>query len=197
MAVDSDRFAGLSIEAESDVSTELTLVLGAARATCNLELDHPDYAINGGTLDAVDTVDCWLGQLAQLLAGHGPVVLLPFDFSDQYTGWLRVAQLSGGAVEVQAGWSGVDQYSLEPADLLTPQKLIHDFKPKRELRIELPLADLIADVTAAREVVAHWEQFAETRSDIALKTVRAWVSGQIPSPDPRHLLGDVQSGRPQ
>jgi hypothetical protein len=45
----------------------------------------------------------------QLSVGRGPVVLLPFDFGDQCTAWLRVAQLSDGLVEVQAGWSHVGQ----------------------------------------------------------------------------------------
>lgn len=182
MTIDADRVGGLSIEAASEVSTELTLVLGAARLRCNLELDHEDYAINGGTLDAVHTADCWLGQLAHLSAGRGPVVLLPFDFSDQYTGWLRVAQLPDGVVQVEAGWSGVGQYSLEPADLLDPQKRIHDFNTEPGVRVELPLADLIADVTAARDVVAHWVEFAETRSEVALKAVHAWVNGRLSSP---------------
>jgi len=167
----------LSIEPDPHVAWKLTLVLGDDRFPGNLELDHEDYAINGGTLDAVYTTDCWLEQLAQLSAGHGPVVLLPFNFSDQCTGWLRVTQPADGPAEVQAGWSGVDQYSLEPADLRSPQTRIRDFEPTPDGRIELPLADLIADVTVARDVVARWARSAEARSAAAINAVRAPLSG--------------------
>jgi hypothetical protein len=148
---------GLSIEPKWGSPWSLELKLGTSRFECNLELDHPDYAISGGFLDSVHTLGIWLDQLEELSVGRGPVVLLPFDFADQCTAWLRVAQLSVGLVEVQAGWSHVGQYSLEPDDLRAPEKRIHDFEPVSNARIVRPLADIIGAVAAAREALAERE----------------------------------------
>ena len=108
-------------------------------------------------LDLYTYLDLWLSRLEQLSVGRGPVVLLPFNFSDQCSGWLRVSHADHWLVEVQAGWSRVGQYSLEPADLLAPEKGIHDFEPVLNARIERPLTDIIAAVAAA------WNALTEGR----------------------------------
>jgi hypothetical protein len=148
---------GLAIEPKLGSPWSLELKLGTSRFECNLELDHPDYAMNGGFLNKLHTLGIWLDQLEKLSLGRGPVVLLPFNFADQCTAWLRIAQLSDGLVEVQAGWSQVDQYSLEPKDLRAPEKRVHDFEPVPNARIVRPLADVIAAVAAAREALAERE----------------------------------------
>lgn len=81
-------------------------------------------------------------------------MLLPFNFSDQCTGWLRVGPVRDRIVEVQAGWSRVSQYELAPADLTAASSRIIDFEPVRNARLERPLADIIAVVVAAREALA-------------------------------------------
>ncbi len=53
-------------------------------------------------------------------------------------------------LEVQAGWSVIGQYALTPANLRTPGSRVFDFDPVRNARIERPLADIVAAVTAAR-----------------------------------------------
>lgn len=148
---------GLSIEPKWGSPWSLELKLGTSRFECNLEFDYPDYDISGGFLTGDHTLGIWLDQLEKLSVGRGPVVLLPFDFADQCTAWLRVAQLLDGLVEVQAGWSLVGQYSLEPKDLRAPEKRIHDFEPVPNARIVRPLADIIAAVVAAREALAERE----------------------------------------
>jgi hypothetical protein len=155
----SPQLVGLSIEPVGESSDSLVLKLGISRFECALVLDHPDY--NGdGPLDAVYTLDCWLSELGRLSGGGGPVVLLPFNFSDQCTGWLRVGPVRNGRVEVQAGWSGVSQYELDPSDLTAPGRRIFDFEPARNARIERPLADIVTAVVAARQAFAdkHGQQ---------------------------------------
>lgn len=43
-------------------------------------------------------------------------VFLPYDFSDQYTGWLRCTRTDDGFVIVR-GWSGVEGWSLSPSNI--------------------------------------------------------------------------------
>jgi hypothetical protein len=148
------RPAGLSIEPDVTSPHRLVLNLGTSRFECVLELDHPDFAIDGGHLGPLFTLDCWIAELDRLSRGGGPVVLLPFNFSDQCTGWLRVALSPDRLAEVQAGWSGVSQYDLAPTDLAAAGRRIFDFEPVRNAKIVRPLADLIAAVHAARAAVA-------------------------------------------
>jgi hypothetical protein len=112
------RLIGLSIEPDFEHPHRQVLKLGTSRFECILELDHPDFTIDGGHLGPLFTLDCWISELERLSRGGGPVVLLPFNFSDQCTGWLRVTLLPESFVEVQAGWSGVSQYELAPTDLV-------------------------------------------------------------------------------
>ncbi len=57
-------------------------------------------------------------------------------------------------VEVQAGWRRVGQYELAPSSLTSAGDRIFDFEPVRNAKIEGPLADVIAAVTAVRETFA-------------------------------------------
>jgi hypothetical protein len=146
----SPRLVGLTIEPDVEHPHRLVLKLGTSRFGCSLELDHPDFAINGGHLDARYTLDCWLCTLDRLAGGGGPVVLLPFAFYDQCSGWLRVALTRDRLVEVQAGWSAAADYELEPGDLVAAHRRIFDFAPVTNARIVRPLADIVASVQAAR-----------------------------------------------
>ena len=44
----------------------------------------------------------------------GGTVFLPYDFSDQYTAWLR-CQRSDSDVTVARGWAGVEGWSFYPS----------------------------------------------------------------------------------
>lgn len=55
----------------------------------------------------------WRDRVLQL--ADGAIVYLPYDFSDQGTGWLRV-QRSGLQLEITAGWSSIEGYSFSPSD---------------------------------------------------------------------------------
>ena len=159
----SPRLVGLSIEPARASPRDLVLQVGTSRFECILELDHPECMVDGGALDAVHTLDCWLSELDRLSGGDSAVVLLPFNFSDQCTGWLRVGPARDRLVEVQAGWSNVSQYDLTPADLTAAGTRIRDFTPVRNARIERSLDDIIAAVAAMRRsFAAASEQTAES-----------------------------------
>jgi hypothetical protein len=151
----SPQLAGLSIEPAQEAQHVLILKLGTSRFECILELDHPDFAINGGQLGPVHTLDCWMTELERLSTGDVPVVLLPFNFSDQCTGWLRVGPVRKGLVDVQAGWSLIGQYDFDSSDFIAAGRHVPDFEPVRNARIERPLADIVAAVAAARKALAE------------------------------------------
>jgi hypothetical protein len=55
----------------------------------------------------------WLAVAEQL--SDGGAAYLPYDFSDQYTGWLACRR-AGGEVEVSRGWAEVEGWSFFPSD---------------------------------------------------------------------------------
>jgi hypothetical protein len=54
----------------------------------------------------------WLAALGRL--PDGGTAYLPYDFSDQYTGWLA-CQRSGSEVAVSRGWADVEGWSFFPS----------------------------------------------------------------------------------
>jgi hypothetical protein len=54
----------------------------------------------------------WLAAVERL--PDGGTAFLPYDFSDQYTGWL-VCQRSGDEVAVSRGWATVEGWSFSPS----------------------------------------------------------------------------------
>ena len=58
-------------------------------------------------------LELWLEAIQSMLS-EGDTVFLPYDFSDQYTGWLS-CQLSGSDVLVSRGWANVEGYSIYPS----------------------------------------------------------------------------------
>lgn len=148
----SQQIAGLVIEPSWEAPHGLVLRLSTSRFECILELDDDDFVGNGGHLDAVYTLDCWLASLEQLRTGQERVVLLPFNFSDQCIGLLRAGPVRDGLVELQAGWSRVGQYDLRSPDLSMLTHTIRDFEPTVNARTERPLAEITTTVTALRDL---------------------------------------------
>ncbi|WP_457389354.1 hypothetical protein [Roseateles sp. P5_E1] len=54
----------------------------------------------------------WLETAQSLCAGE--TAYLPYDFSDQYTGWLRCCRTQNGYLLTQ-GWSSVEGWSFSPS----------------------------------------------------------------------------------
>ena len=64
----------------------------------------------------------WLQALSEI--SDGGTVYLPYDFSDEYTGWLA-CQRSGLEVSVSVGWALVEGWALMPpsqGDIMTTPK---------------------------------------------------------------------------
>ncbi|MGW4809090.1 hypothetical protein [Kitasatospora sp. NPDC004272] len=133
---------------------DLLLELGGWRHECDsyyLAIDDSPRAGADIARGLVRLLDQWLEQLERLpQLGTGGRVFLPFDFSDEYTGWLRVSNGGGGPVTVEAGWSGAEGWSFHPSDVAGTAELVRDFKPIDGAGIECGLGDLVAAVTGNR-----------------------------------------------
>ena len=102
---------------------DLVLQLGDQHWRC----DSYYLLIDGGMLadqeDAAKVRDVlrrlleqWHACVASL--GDGETCYLPYDFSDQYTGWLR-CEAAGPDLKLQRGWAEVEGYSFFPSDVGT------------------------------------------------------------------------------
>jgi hypothetical protein len=146
----SSEHVGLSVEPDNEAGNGLVLRLGTSRLQCILEPDEADLVAGGRGHGAAQTLDRWLTQLERLVTGGGPV-MLPFNFSDQCTGWLRVSPLPDDRVNVQAGWSRLGQYDFDPEDFVAVGSSLSDFTPVPNATITRPLANIVAAVTASRD----------------------------------------------
>lgn len=95
-------------------------------------------------------LDQWIAQLHGLRKDGG-AAFLPYDFSDQCTGWLRVCSAEGDRVTVQAGWSLVEGWRLELANYAVTVPEVTDYEPITNARIECSLDDLIRTVERNRD----------------------------------------------
>ena len=63
----------------------------------------------------------------------GQHVFLPHDFSDQYSGWIRVRASSADALQLQAGWATIEGWAIPPSrydDVLRERpSALEDFTP--------------------------------------------------------------------
>lgn len=75
---------------------------------------------------------------------------LPFEFSDEYTGWLRCRRL-GENIQVDIGWSMLPGYEVRPSEFHAHPFRVPDFDPIPDAgEQEVPLAELLADIAANR-----------------------------------------------
>jgi hypothetical protein len=149
----SPRQVGLWVEVTDEARVLMVLKLGTSRFECILVPDEPDSAA-GGQRGPAYTLDRWLAELGRLEAGRDRV-MLPFNFSDQCTGWLRVTPSRDGLVEVQAGWSYLGQYDFDTSDVMAVGRSLSDFEPVPNARIERPLVDIVGAVRASRDDLAR------------------------------------------
>lgn len=59
---------------------------------------------------------------------EGDVCYLPYDFSDEYTGWLRCG-VQGPMLKVQRGWADVHGYSFSPSEVGELLRNVPGFRP--------------------------------------------------------------------
>ncbi|MFI5826925.1 hypothetical protein ACIA6C_06650 [Streptomyces sp. NPDC051578] len=131
---------------------DLRLSIGAHRHLCDsyyFAIDQSPTAAGAGLGTKLGRLlEQWKEQVAELV-GSGGITYLPYDFSDQCTAWLRVSSSDGQAAIVQAGWSHIEGWSIEPSDYADASK-VTDFAPIEGAGIDCSLTDLTACIEANR-----------------------------------------------
>ena len=96
----------------------------------------------------------WLDVVSE--AKEGEAFYLPFDFSDQCTGWLRGLS-EHGRVTVQPGWSSREGWSFYPSSFHVEGISPADFRvaPHSE-PLSIPVSDLIEDIRRSLALRAPW-----------------------------------------
>jgi hypothetical protein len=111
---------------------DLTLQFAGQSHVCDsyyFVLDHFPTGVEGaGKVKAVlrRLLQQWLTAVAGVQ--DGGMVYLPYDFSDQYTGWLR-CERSADVVTVSLGWAEVEGYSFFPSDVGEYLAYLPGFRP--------------------------------------------------------------------
>lgn len=77
-------------------------------------------------------------------------MFLPFDFSDECTGWLRVSSPDGDRVRVEVGWSGIQGWSFHPSDIADTARVVGDFETEAGVAVDCRIADLLTTITDSR-----------------------------------------------
>ncbi|MFD8988757.1 hypothetical protein ACFVZ4_11950 [Streptomyces goshikiensis] len=129
---------------------DLRLRIGAYRHTCDsyyFGLDDSPAVRGGMGARLAHLLEQWAAQVEGLRRGGG-TAYLPYDFSDQCTAWLRVSSRDGETVEVQAGWSLIEAWGIEPSNYLATAPEVTDFGPIAGARISCSLDDLTACIAA-------------------------------------------------
>ncbi|MET8129945.1 hypothetical protein ABZV67_41585 [Streptomyces sp. NPDC005065] len=91
----------------------------------------------------------WGAQILRHKNG-GDTVYLPYDFSDQCTAWLRVSSTDGQTAEIQAGWSLIEAWGIEPSNYLSTAPEVADFDPIASAHVESSLAELATRIDVNR-----------------------------------------------
>ncbi|WP_411089261.1 hypothetical protein [Streptomyces sp. 061-3] len=129
---------------EKNAHDNLRLRLGPYRHTCDsyyLDIDDSPTASPDLKGNLARFLEQWRSQVNGL-KGTGGTAYLPYDLSDECTGWLRISSTDGCNADVQAGWSLVSGWSFIPSDYLVTAPEITDFDPEANARIECSLDDL-------------------------------------------------------
>lgn len=139
------------VATDRGVHNDLELRLGRYRHTADsyyLAIDDSPTA--GATVEEnlARLLDQWIDRLHGL--GAGGAALLPFDFADQCTAWLRVESPDGRTAVVQAGWSGIEGWSFMPTNIDGGDQP-HSLQPIAAARIECRLCDLVAALEGNRD----------------------------------------------
>lgn len=129
---------------------DLRLRIGPYEHICDsyyFALDDSPVVPGGLGARLARLLEQWVAQV-EGLRGAGGTAYLPYDFSDQCTAWLRVTSPDGKTVEVQAGWSLVGAWGVEPSNYLAAALEVTDFDPITRARISCSLDDLTACIAA-------------------------------------------------
>lgn len=152
----------LNFELLTDIGSHdnLRLRLGSYLHTCDsyyLDIDDSPTASLDLRTDLARLLEQWRSQIEEL-KGTAGTAYLPYDFSDECTGWLRVSSTDGHTAEVQAGWSLVNGWSFMPSDYVATSRAIKDFTPETYARIECSLEDLSQHIAVNAETFTALNQ---------------------------------------
>ncbi|MFG2299451.1 hypothetical protein [Actinacidiphila glaucinigra] len=126
---------------------DLRLHIGRHRHTCDsyyLTLESRHLGANLARL-----LEQWIDQVNEL-KGAGGTAYLPYDFSDQCTAWLRVSSTDGHTTVIEAGWSLIEAWGIDPSDYRATAPDVTDFEPIANARIECSLDDLATHIALNR-----------------------------------------------
>ena len=78
----------------------------------------------------IDGLRRLIGSWIEVIIGisHSNVFYLPFDFSDEYTGWLA-CQKNGSNITIVSGWAEIEGWSFSPSDFREHLLKIESFRP--------------------------------------------------------------------
>ncbi|MFH8737934.1 MULTISPECIES: hypothetical protein [unclassified Streptomyces] len=137
---------------DRDIHDDLVLSLGTWQ-----HVSDSFYFANDPTTTATKNVpqqlagllEQWV-ELVRELTPTGGTVFLPFDFSDECTGWLRVTSQDGRIARVEAGWSLIQGWSFNPSDITDMAHRVSDFAPEAGATVNCLIDDLLATITINR-----------------------------------------------
>jgi hypothetical protein len=132
------------------------LQIGTHRHRCDsyyLAIDESPTALRHLGASLARLLDQWIEQVDELRDAGG-VAYLPYDFSDQCTAWLRVSSADGRTADIQAGWSLVEAWGIEPSNYRATAPAITDFDPIPSAQIECSLGDLSRCLVANQDALA-------------------------------------------
>lgn len=111
---------------------DLTLRFGDETAVCDIyffAIDHHFLPGEEGLPKIHASLrrlfEQWLAAVRRVQVGE--VAYLPYDFSDEYTGWLRCTRSPEG-FEVIRGWCAVEGWSFSPSDIGDRLHHLDDFR---------------------------------------------------------------------
>ena len=130
---------------------DLVVGLSSWRYRCDTyyyKLDHPAGSASDVPGAIKRLLELWLRDMDACGPDHA--TYLPYDFSDQYTGWLRCGLKANGEWQILPGWSDKEGWAFYPTDYEDVAKGLDDFRPVQgDLEFTLQDADLRRDIALA------------------------------------------------
>jgi len=137
----------LSYEPNGTDHHDLVLGLGSFRFrsdTYYYELDGPRDVYKSIQL----MLESWLEDITR--AAPSDTVILPHDFSDQYTGWLKCTLSEDDKWTLVPGWSDIEGWSFNPSDYREAAAKVNDFNAVDDsISYEATTSELRSDIESS------------------------------------------------
>ena len=156
MAFDSPALVDLIYRPDGTEHGDVEVRVGVWRGRCDsyyFALDHPVGTPSHPVASFRGLLEGWVEVLGA--CSDGQTVHLPFDFSDQYTGWLACRRVAD-AFEVVPGWSNVEGWSIYPSDREGWDRPLDDFTPFDDAEVlSISVAELVQAVRTSLLRLGH------------------------------------------